>query len=73
MQNGWPDDYVQSLKTRLELQDPDDIRQIAEDLIKPGQLTWVVVGDLARIEASVRKLDLGEVRILDANGNEVKR
>jgi len=69
VQNGWPDDYVQTLKTRLELQDPDEIRALARELIKPDQLTWVVVGDLAKIE---RPLALGEVRILDSDGKELK-
>jgi hypothetical protein len=33
----------------------------------------VVVGDLAKIEAPVRKLNLGEVKILDADGNPAGR
>ena len=32
--------------------------------IEPGKLAVVVVGDRARIEAGIRALDLGEVRIL---------
>jgi hypothetical protein len=31
-------------------------------------MTWVVVGDLAEIEAQVRSLELGEVRIVDVDG-----
>ena len=73
VQNGWPDDYVQTLKSRLENQSDDEIRAMAKTLIKPEQLTWVVVGDLSKIEAGVRKLNLGEVRILDADGKELAR
>jgi zinc protease len=42
-------------------------------LVHPEALTWVVVGDLAKIEAPVRKLNFGEMKVLDADGNEVKR
>ena len=41
-------------------------------LVQPRALTWIVVGDLAKIEAKVRRLGFGEVKILDADGNEVK-
>ncbi len=44
----------------------------AKKLIQPDALTWVVVGDLSKIEASLRKLDLGEVKILDADGNVIR-
>lgn len=72
VQNGWADDYVQTLKGRLESQSDADIRAQATALIKPDQITWVVVGDLAKIEAPVRKLGLGEVRVLDSDGRQLR-
>jgi nitrate reductase NapAB chaperone NapD len=36
-------------------------------------MTWVVVGDLAKIEAKVRALNFGEVTVLDADGKVVVR
>jgi zinc protease len=71
--NGWPDDYVQTLKARLEQQKDEDIRAQAKALIQPDRLTWVIVGDLARIEAAVRKLALGPIAVLDVDGNPVAR
>jgi zinc protease len=41
-------------------------------LVHPEALTWLVVGDLAKIEAKVRKLNFGEVKVLDADGNELR-
>ena len=35
---------------------------------RPDALTWVIVGDLSKIEAPIRKLGLGAVRVLDADG-----
>jgi zinc protease len=32
-------------------------------------VVWVVVGDRAKIEASIRELRLGELKFLDADGN----
>ncbi|MDQ0009000.1 putative Zn-dependent peptidase [Luteibacter jiangsuensis] len=67
-----PDDYVQTLKSRIEGVD----RKAAEDalaaVIRPDALTWVIVGDLRKIEAPVRALNLGEVHVVDADGNPVK-
>lgn len=30
--------------------------------------TWLIVGDLAQIEDGVRKLNIGEVKVLDPDG-----
>lgn len=64
-----PDDYVQTLKARIEAQSDESVRAAAKQLIHPDQLTWVVVGDLKTIEAPIRALNLGEVQILDADGH----
>ena len=40
----------------------------ASNSIVPGSLLYVVVGDLAKVEAPVRALELGEVTRLDADG-----
>ena len=41
-------------------------------MIHPDALTWVIVGDLSKIEAPVRALNLGEVHVIDADGNPAK-
>ena len=63
-----PDDYVQTLKSRIEAQTDASVEAAAKEIIHPGQLTWVIVGDLAKIEAPIRTLNLGQVRVLDADG-----
>jgi len=45
-----------------------EVNKSAPRLIHPDALTWVVVGDLSKIEAKVRALNLGEVTVLDADG-----
>ncbi len=44
----------------------------AQAVINPGNLTWVVVGDLEQIEEKVRSLNYGEVEIWDAFGNRLR-
>jgi len=67
-----PDDYVQTLKARIESQKDGDIETAAKEVVKPNGLTWVVVGDRKQIEKSVRELKIGEIEVLDADGNVVK-
>ncbi|MDH4311314.1 MAG: insulinase family protein [Gammaproteobacteria bacterium] len=66
------DDYVRTLRARLEAQTDAGVRQAAAQAFRPGSLTWVIVGDLSRIEASIRQLGLGNVQVLDADGNVLR-
>jgi hypothetical protein len=66
-----PDDYVQTLKSRIEGQSDASVEAAAKEIIHPDRLTWVIVGDLAKIEAPIRALKLGEVQVLDADGKRV--
>ena len=65
---GRPDDYVARLKDRIEAQTEAAVHAAAREVIHPQALTWVVVGDLSKIEAPVRALNLGEVKVMDADG-----
>jgi zinc protease len=67
-----PDDYVQTLKSRLEAVDQKAAEDAIEQVIRPDALTWVIVGDLSKIEAPVRALNLGTVEVIDGNGDLTK-
>ena len=67
-----PDDYVQTLKSRLEAVTPAAAETAIKEIISPEAMTWVIVGDLGKIEAPVRALKLGDVQVIDADGNAVK-
>jgi predicted Zn-dependent peptidase len=69
---GWPDDYVRTLKERIEAQTDDGVRGAASASLDPARLTWVIVGDLAKIEQPVRALGLGEVKVVDADGQPLR-
>jgi predicted Zn-dependent peptidase len=65
---GRPDDYVAQLKQKTEAM-PDEAVRAAAGHLSPSALTWVIVGDLKQIERPIRKLGLGDVVVLDADGN----
>ena len=69
---GRPDDYVFRRKAEIEAITPAQVDAAAKTL-DPGAITWVVVGDLAKTEAPIRALKLGEVTILDAEGKPVSK
>ncbi len=69
---GRPDDYVRTLRARLQAQTDAGVRQAAAQAFRPDSLTWVIVGDLSKIEAPIRELGLGSVQVLDADGNVLR-
>jgi predicted Zn-dependent peptidase len=65
-----PDDYVTRRATEIKALTPAQVADAAK-AIHPDALTWVVVGDLSKIEQPVRALNLGEVSVVDADGKPV--
>jgi predicted Zn-dependent peptidase len=72
VQYGRPDNYVETIKPKYEALKVADIQAAAKAELKPEQFTWIVVGDLAKVEDSIRKLNLGDVTVIDADGNKVR-
>ena len=67
-----PDDYVRSLKARIEGQADTAVQAAAREALDPSRLTWVIVGDLKQIEQPIRALGFGEVKVLDADGQTLR-
>jgi zinc protease len=68
---GLPDDYWDTYPQRLNELQLEQVAAAARDTIDPAQLTWIVVGDRARIEDELKELKLGEIRLIDVDGNAV--
>ena len=49
-----------------------DLLQTRQQVIDPSRVTWVVIGDLAKIEQPIRDLKLGDVTVLDADGKKLR-
>jgi zinc protease len=69
---GLPLDYAESAADRVAAVTLDGVDTRARNLIDPGKLTWLVAGDLEKIEESVRALDYGDVEVWDAFGNKLR-
>lgn len=64
-----PDDYWSTYAERINALSPDAVAAAARNTLNPGAITWVVVGDRARIEPGLRELGIADIRLLDADGN----
>jgi zinc protease len=62
---GLPEDYYQTYAGKVRALTLADIGKSAREVVQPNHLIWVVVGDRAKIEAGIRELGLGEVRVLN--------
>jgi zinc protease len=63
---GYPDDYFATYSRRVRELDEAELAAAAARVIRPDAVIWVIVGDLAQIEAGVRELNLGEVSVLES-------
>jgi zinc protease len=69
VQFGLPDDYFLTYAARISVLTQPELAAAAQAVVRPHQLTWVVVGDRAKIEADLRELNWGPIRRLDTDGN----
>ena len=68
---GLADDWFDSYAGKVRSVTVEEATRVAREFLDPDRLVWVVVGDVATIEAPVRALGFGEVRILDPDASAV--
>jgi len=66
-----PEDYYNTYTQKVMGMTPDSANALARKMVQPDHLIWVVVGDMSKVEAGIRELNLGEVHKIDADGNPV--
>ncbi len=66
---GLPDDYWDNYAGQVRGLSDEQITAAAEEVIRPDNMVWVVVGDRAKIEAGIRELGYGDIQMMDADGN----
>ena len=69
---GLDDRYYDPYGGKIRALKVGDMVPAAKMAIQPDKLVWVIVGDRAKIEAGIRELGLGEIRVIDADGKPVK-
>ena len=67
-----PDDYWDTYADSVRNVSAGQIGTAADAVIKPENLIWVVVGDRDKIESRIRELELGDITLLDQDGNELQ-
>jgi len=63
-----PDNYYATYPQAIAAVTLASANAAGADLLAGKALTWIVAGDLSKIEAPIRALGLGEVRVIDADG-----
>ena len=63
-----PENYYNTYTGKVLAMTPAEANTLAARTIVPQHLVWLVVGDMSKVEAGVRELNIGEVRKIDADG-----
>ena len=72
LQNDLPDDFYDDYAEKLAGVDTSAVNKAAQAMLGDKPLTWIVIGDRARIEDDIEALELGDLHIIDADGNPVQ-
>ncbi len=67
-----PYNYAESLSEKYASLNPEILQKTATETLRPEAMTWVIVGDLQKIEQNIRDLNIGVVEVWDANGKKIK-
>jgi zinc protease len=68
---GLAEDYWKTFPGEVRGLAVGDVSSAATNVVRPGNVIWVVVGDRAKIEEGIRELNLGDLALIDADGNLV--
>lgn len=67
-----PEDYYATYPQGVANVTLDAANAAGASLLANKPLTWIVAGDLAKIEAPIRALGFGDVRVIDADGKVLR-
>jgi zinc protease len=66
-------DYYSTYAGKIKALSVTNLNEAATKVVRPESLVWVIVGDREKIEKGIRELNLGEVRLIDTDGNALGR
>ncbi|MEM8547522.1 MAG: pitrilysin family protein [Pseudomonadota bacterium] len=67
-----PEDYWSTYADNTRALTVATINEQAQRVLQPDSIIWVVVGDRARIEESIRELGFDRIQLIDTDGNSVE-
>ncbi|ABC83148.1 M16 family metallopeptidase [Anaeromyxobacter dehalogenans] len=65
---GFDDRYFDGFAHKVAALGPKDLADAAR-MLEPERVTWVIIGDRAKIEPGLREIGLGQIQLVDADGN----
>lgn len=68
-----PVNYYQALPGEYQKLTPDEVEKTAIDYVHPDNVILMAVGDRAKIESDLQKLNLGPIELRDESGDRVKK
>jgi zinc protease len=66
---GLPADYWSRYAGNVRVLTEPQLNAAAKKFVRPGEIIWIVVGDLKKVEQGVRELGLGQVIRLNPDGD----
>jgi zinc protease len=66
---GLDDRYYDTYAGAIRAETAASVTAAAQRAVAPDHLVWVIVGDRAKIEQGLHELNLGEIHLIDADGN----
>ena len=72
LQYNLPENYYNTYTDKVLAVTPAEANEIAKKYILPGHLVWLVVGDMSKVEAGIRELNVGAVHKIDADGKAIQ-
>lgn len=69
---GLPDNYYQTYDSKVRNLSLEEVRQVSRKLVRPDDLTFLVVGDQGKILSGLQELGFKEIIIIDADGNPIQ-
>jgi zinc protease len=65
---GLPDNYYETYAGKVMALKTSDVESAAKIVVHPDNFTWVVIGDREKIEAGIKELNIGEIKVLSPDG-----
>ena len=69
---GFADDFLENQKAAYDAETLESLSAAFAGNVSADDLVWFIAGDIAKIEESVRALELGQVEVWDADGNKIR-
>ena len=66
-------DYFDKYVSSIEKVSSSDVANVAKKYIDVENMLFVIVGDVSKIEAGIKELNLGQIHYLDLDGNPIEK